>query len=208
MALQRSQTPIHWSYFLALEDDLYDLARYVDFSEPNYLTYSIEIARLLLSASAEVDSILKQLTKRQNDTNRADSIRDYFVPVTRAAPKFVNFKVSMPRYGIDFHPWSDWQENSPPIWWSAHNQVKHHRHSQFEQATLKNCLNSMAVLLIAVVHLHADEGKEGLLVGIPKLFSIPPDMGGGQRWGALGHSQLFYLNDEDNPFLAQNEHPP
>lgn len=199
MALQQSVVPIHWGYFLALEDDLYRLARYVEFSPANYETYSIEIARLLLSACAEVDSILKQLVEKVGSNERARNIVDYFDPVTSYSGKFVPFRVAIPRHGLELHPWVDWTRNQPPAWWSAHNNVKHHRHSRFDQATLKHCLNAMAALLVAVLHLHADEASNGTLVGLPKLFTVPRDMGGGQRWGELGHVQLFYLRDDENP---------
>lgn len=206
MALQQDATPIHWNYFLALEDDLYRLARYIEFSETNYGTYSIEIARLLMSASAEADSVLKQLAVKLGAVN-ARNILDYFGPVTSLSSRFIPFNVTMPRFGLTLRPWSDWTAQQPPHWWSANNQVKHHRHSEFKKANLQHCLNAMAGLMIAVLHLHSDEGRDGKLVGLPKLFTVPPEIGGGQSWGPLGHCQNFYLRDEDNPYL-RNLPPP
>jgi len=43
---------IHWNYFFAIEDDLATLSRYVEFHEDNFTTYSIEIARILMTAVA------------------------------------------------------------------------------------------------------------------------------------------------------------
>lgn len=202
MSNQQAFTPVHWSYFLALEDDLYRLSRFVDFTSANYKTYSIEIARLLLGSSAEVDSVLKQLVKKLDPTSNASSIGSYYSPVTSYSSKFLNFKLIIPRYGIELSPWSDWAENHPPGWWTANNKVKHHRHTHFDCASLENCLNSMAALLVSVLHLYSEEAKNGCLIGLPRLFSIPPDMGGGQRWWAKGHSQLFYLNDSENPYFS------
>lgn len=207
MALQQSVVPIHWGYFLALEDDLYTLARYVEFSQGNYETYSIEIARLLLSACAEVDSVLKQLVRKVMPDSPARNISEYFDSVAAHSDKFVPFRVEIPRHGLELRPWVDWTRHQPPAWWSAHNQVKHQRHSRFDQATLKHCLNAMAALLVAVLHLHADQAKDGKLVGLPKLFTVPPEMGGGQQWGPLGHVQLFYLRDEENPMRGIGGQP-
>jgi hypothetical protein len=207
MGVAQLSTPIHWNYFLALEDDLYQLARYVEFNEANYGTYSIEIARLLLSASAEVDSVLKQLARRIEGTDTPDNIGDYFKPVTGFAPRFVNFEVTIPRHGLTLHPWEGWSKKAPPLWWTAHNKVKHQRHEKFDMATLKNCINAMAALLISVLHLYDDEAKKGMLVGLPKLFTVPPKMGGAQQWTELGHSQMFYLDDADNPFFNRNIQP-
>lgn len=201
MSIPQSPTPIHWNYFLALEDDLYQLARYVEFTEANYDTYSIEIARVLLSASAEVDSVLKQLARRLSGDQELRNIDHYFDSVTGYSAKFIHFEVTIPRYGLTLRPWTDWRKEDAPKWWSAHNKVKHQRHEMFEMATLKHCLNAMAALLISVLHLYADEAKRGVLIGLPKLFNVPQSFGGGQRWDALGHSQLFYLNDEENPLF-------
>lgn len=41
MAIQRAAVPSHWNYFIALEEDLDRLARYVDLSGLNDNTYSI-----------------------------------------------------------------------------------------------------------------------------------------------------------------------
>ena len=64
MALDQASQPFHWAYFLALEDDLYTLSRYVEIAKPNYETYSIEISRLLLSACAVSYTHLTLPTKR------------------------------------------------------------------------------------------------------------------------------------------------
>lgn len=202
VSIPQSPTPIHWNYFLALEDDLYQLARYVEFSEANYGTYSIEIARLLLSASAEVDSVLKQLARRVSGNPELRNIDHYFEPVSLYSSKFIDFEVTIPRYGLTLHPWTDWRKEAAPGWWTAHNKVKHHRHEMFEMATLKHCLNAMGALLVSVLHLYADEAKDGALIGLPSLFNVPQALGGGQWWHARGHSQMFYLNDADNPSRA------
>lgn len=208
MVLIQNPTPIHWNYFLALEDDLYHLSRYVEFDPDNYDTFSIEIAHLLMSASAEVDSVLRQLCQKIEPGQEHRNIPDYYGPVTRYSNKFINFELEIPRFGVTLHPWENWTQQQAPFWWRANNSVKHHRHTEFNQATLKNCLNAMAGLLVSVLHLYADEGKTGALTGIPKLFSVAPESGGGQQWGATGHCQLFFLRDSDNPFYINRIHTP
>lgn len=199
MALEQTSQPFHWAYFLALEDDLNTLSRYVEIAEPNYKTYSIEISRLLLSACAEVDSVLKQLTARIDINAKREKLSHYVNHVTAFAPEFKNFHVNIHRFGLQLRPWDTWTEGRAPLWWTAHTKVKHGRHSDFAEATLGNCINALAALYISIVHLHWEEAKDGL-VGIPQLFTIPKELGGGQRWGEKGHSQLFWFRDEDNPF--------
>lgn len=58
----------HWQYFLALENDLINVSRYIEFSgvdNPkaiNARVHSLELARILLMASAECEVILKIIT--------------------------------------------------------------------------------------------------------------------------------------------------
>ena len=39
----------HWNYFLAIEEDLENLSRYIDLREDNFGTYSIETAKILMA---------------------------------------------------------------------------------------------------------------------------------------------------------------
>ncbi len=41
----------HWNYFLAVEEDLNGVSRYIEFDNNNYKTYSLELARILMGLS-------------------------------------------------------------------------------------------------------------------------------------------------------------
>jgi hypothetical protein len=171
MSIQRTDASLHWSYFLALEEDLERLSRYVDFSG-NDQTYSLEIARLLLSSSSEVDVVLRQLSKIYFDGSNASSINAYFPIINEHTEDFINFEVTLPRYGLTLKPWTNWGENEPPLWWQAHNKVKHHRHQHFTKASLKNCLNAVAALYIAVLYLLKAQGVDEEVLQIPKILNV------------------------------------
>lgn len=49
----------HWNYFLALENDLENISHYIEFSKKNEEAYSIKLAHILLSASSEIDVVMK-----------------------------------------------------------------------------------------------------------------------------------------------------
>ncbi|MDR2330964.1 MAG: hypothetical protein LBE58_15270 [Comamonas sp.] len=188
MAINRTSALIHWNYFLALEEDLDRLARYVDLSGQNDATFSIELARLFMSASAEVDVVLKQLALKHNPASTASSINAYFPEISQHCPQFVGFSVLIPRHGLELTPWIDWSINSPPFWWQDHNKVKHHRHNHFDRANLKNCLNSLAALFVSVIHLYSLEALQGELLTLPRLFNVGDVHFGGIRMGRYGHS--------------------
>jgi len=188
VAILRSHSYAHWNYFLALEEDLDRLSRYVDLAGDNDATYSIEIARLFLGASSEVDVVLKQLCRKHNSESPAETINAYFGAVSDACPNFIGFEVQIPRYGLALHPWIDWREGRPPIWWQHHNKVKHHRDKHFSKANLKNCLNSVAALFVAVLHLYEELGRNGELLQLPRLLNVGDQHFRGNQMGRYGNS--------------------
>lgn len=185
MAIQRHATHVHWNFFLALEEDVERLARFVDLSGNN-ATYSIEIARLLLGACAETDVVLKQLVCRLEPGCRAEKLGGYFVPLVTRLPNFRKFEATIPRFGVKLRPWSGWRQDRAPLWWSAHNKVKHERHDHFIQANLKNCLNAVAGLYAATLHLYAEDAEQALLNGQPRLFGCSPPHNAGSVLAGQG----------------------
>jgi len=75
---------IHWAYFLALEEDLHRLSRFVEISESNFSTHSIECARLLLASCSEAEVVLKLAA----GIGRGRKLGDCFAPIggRRGAP--------------------------------------------------------------------------------------------------------------------------
>lgn len=171
MGIQRNEIALNWNYFLALEEDLERLARYVDLSG-NEDTYSMEIARLFLSCSSEVDVLMKQLCKAYDGEADASSINAYFPIINANTRDFIDFKVTIPRYGVTLTPWSNWKNQEPPLWWQAHNKVKHRRHEYFERANLKNCLNSIAALYVTLLFLGKSKNVDDEELPIPRLLNV------------------------------------
>lgn len=187
MGIERQPTLLHWNYFLAIEEDLAKLSRYVDFIGNNDSTFSLEIARILFAASSEVDVVLKQLCLVINPASNAENINTYFNEITPAIPTFCGFKVLIPRFGLTLEPWIDWKTAASPEWWKAYNKVKHERHIHFDKATLKNCLNSVAALYISLLHLYKTEATNGDLMLLPQLFNVTDANFGGTGMGRWGH---------------------
>ena len=65
---------IHWNYLIAIEKDLENLSRFVEFHDDNFKCYSIEISRILMASAAEIDVICKQICVELNNTSKADNI--------------------------------------------------------------------------------------------------------------------------------------
>jgi len=155
---------LHWNYFLALERDLDVVSRYIEFCEPNFGVYSIELAHLLFAAASEVDIVAKLLCERVAPAAPRGNINDYKAALLPAIPDLPTEEVFVSRYGLSFKPWSNWAGADNPVWWRSYNNVKHERDAYFHEATLKNALNALGALLLLTFHLYS------------RVLAIPPEV--------------------------------
>ena len=168
MGIEVKESLIHWNYFLALESDLAQLSRYIEFDTKNFQTYSIELAHLLLASSSEVDVIAKGICGFLEPRSRAENLNQYREIINRNLPDFRKEQVFVPRFNLTLRPWSNWKlvkKPQNPLWWRSYNKVKHERNEHFAEANLKNVLNSVGGLLITVFYYY----KLKFSVGNPNL---------------------------------------
>jgi len=186
-------TQDYWEYFLSLEADLEKCARYVDFSESNYETHSIEFAKIIMASCAEIDTIAKELSKIISPQTQVANIVQYAGLILVKYPKIIDAKISLPRYELEFQPWKGWSSTDSPDWWRSYNKIKHERTSEFKQASLKNAINSVAGLLLFILYYNKEKnsGKEELISAFyqPRILDVVdlnPIVGmqeGGIFWG-------------------------
>jgi hypothetical protein len=156
VAILVKEPKVHWNYFLALETDVVRLARFIEFREDNFSTYSIEIARLIMAAAAEVDVVAKLVCRKLAPERRVEKINGYASVILQAPkPKLPGLTILIPRYGLTLKPWISWTPNTPPLWWTAYNKVKHHRDTGFKQANLGNALNAVSALFSLTIYHYA-----------------------------------------------------
>ena len=156
MVIHTKKSFIHWNYFLALQNDLAEVSRYIEFDKPNYKTYSIELSHLLLASASEVDVVAKGICKYLEPSSSPKNINEYRGIITKKLPDFSKEHVYVPRFNINFRPWINWTKKNKtnPLWWKAYNDVKHNRSEQFANANLKHVLNSMGGLLVSVFYFY------------------------------------------------------
>ena len=173
MGIQTQKIEPHWNYLLAIERDIDEISRYVEFDRRNFDCFSIEIARVLLASAAEVDVVCKQICRTINPKSKADNIHKYKTEIIPAFQDIPKFQIILPRFGLTLTPWDEW--NNPkgvPFWWTAYNKIKHHRDSEYHQAALKNALNSVAGLFVMVLYLYKDKAMQGKLLPSPQLLRV------------------------------------
>src|SRR4051812_46824626 len=118
-----------WHYFLSLERDLIRTVDFVEIEPRNSATFSIEYVKLLLLVGSEVDVIAKMICTSVAPSQTAGNIVDYRNILTAAFHGVHEVELAIPRYGLTFKPWSNWDPAiaKSPDWWTAYNHVKHER---------------------------------------------------------------------------------
>lgn len=161
MGIHYEKTKLHWNYYLAIERDFEHISRYIEFSEENNSTFSIELARIIMSASQEVDVIMKGICKLLGH-KKADNINEYGAIIREKLKELIEEEVFISRFGMRSIPWLNWNsENENPLWWRANNKIKHQRASHFNHANLKNAFNALGALLIVNTYYYKlDKEKE------------------------------------------------
>ena len=157
-----------WNYYLSIEDDLRNITRFIDFSDNNLSTYSIELARLLLAASSEIDVTLKKLCLFLDKTKNPNNINDYKNIIIDKCNQMINEEIIIHRYGLKSKPWSNWENGNNPYWWKSHNNVKHERNAYFKEANLKNTINAIGALYI--INIYYYKFKFSKVLGSPFTF--------------------------------------
>src|SRR5213082_2274257 len=109
MAIQATNSKLHWNYFLALEHDLEVLSRYVEFCEENFCVFSLELAHLLFAAASDVDVLAKCLCEVLAPTAPRENITNYQTILLAHLTALPQLLVSVPRYGLTFRPWENWE---------------------------------------------------------------------------------------------------
>lgn len=157
MAIHAKPARLHWNYFLALESDVARVARFVEFQPANFSTFSIELGRILLSASSEIDVVAELVCSQLDPNAKPQNINAYAKIILTSTPKFVTLAALIPRFGLTLRPWDSWTEKDSPLWWRAYNGVKHQRATFFHEANLDHALNAVAALFLITVFYYANQ---------------------------------------------------
>jgi hypothetical protein len=166
----------HWNYFLALESDLGKLARFVEPTEDNFRTFSLEIVRIFLAACYEIDVVAKQYCQLLEPDKKAENVMDYRDIITKHQPAISETKVQLPRFGIERKPWKEWSSDKQPRWWGDHNKVKHERADHFDKANLENVVDACGGLLIILLNYIQHGWPKARLEPIPTLFTFSREL--------------------------------
>lgn len=156
----------YWNYYLRLEEEFYNTRNFVEFSEDNFGTYSIEYLKLYLSVCSEIDVVGKFVAKYFNalfDSEKAN-IKTWWKEIIEKVKYKNKYLYDVEINFIDIKtniPWSNFNypsnpDANSPAWWETYNKVKHNRtetdkdtHKEFfTQANLQNVISAFAGLYV------------------------------------------------------------
>ncbi len=100
----------------------------------------------------------------------------------------------MHRYGLNLTPWKNWRKKgTAPLWWTAYNKIKHHRHTDYYRANLHNALNSAAGLFIMTLYLYKEKAETGDLIPSLKILNVTENNYAGIQHGGFEFSIVYRL---------------
>lgn len=145
----------YYRYYIMLEKDVLKLEKYIDFSNDNKKTFSIEIQKQILSVYSEIDVVCKELF--DFDPKENIEFDTYAKRLIEDDPDIVNESLQS-IYFTDFEltPFKDMiaipdtRNPQRPFWncWNSYNSLKHGRSGSFNQAKLGLLLDGIGALYI------------------------------------------------------------
>lgn len=149
--------------YINIERELRSIFDFVELDEKNKDTFSFELYSLLLRACTEVELNCKQIMEANGATpqGRFFTMVDY--KKLEKSSLLSKYTVTFPNWRQrnaitneleyvkkEFRPFANFDTSicKSPDWYEAHNQVKHNREENLEKASLENCMNAVAGILV------------------------------------------------------------
>ena len=150
----------YWNYYLELEHQFCDIRRYVDFSNKNNNTFSMEFLKLLQAVCSEIDVVAKVIASYIDNNFKGSRINEWGYALQQKFPEIKDLKAIF-NDDYEIQPWKNWEyvkeeqeikkgENKGkkrmiiklnnkcknPIWWTAYNKSKHERTSPYNNSNI------------------------------------------------------------------------
>jgi hypothetical protein len=103
---------------------------------------------LLISSSSEFEVVAKELCKIKDPNKTIKNIVDIRENLLIFFNEISDLEIIVPRFGLNNKPLINWKINKNSDWWTSYNSVKHQRNIQYENAKLKNVINSIGAMYI------------------------------------------------------------
>lgn len=154
-----------WDEYILLEENFLECLRYVPLFREHFNVWSLNFGDLLIRTCSIIDSFFKR-AMFSSELDNADNITYYRTFDDRQININTHRLIFESFYGLSskkiyenrklnsYIPFSNWNSNDSPDWWTAYNHVKHDRFKNKTEATLEVTINALSALFILnVIHL-------------------------------------------------------
>lgn len=154
--------------YLNIEESLWSIFNYIEPAEKNKGVFSHELYTLLLRACTEVEANLRAILLANGKTEpvktkaNGDSYTIHFTMKdyreVEESSLLSKYTVELPFWrkedgtisSLELTPFAAFQGDDELPWYAAYNTVKHNREANFEEASLENCINAVAGILVVL----------------------------------------------------------
>lgn len=169
----------YWEYFRLLCKKFDNTREYIDHSlnENGQLKYgkvcSWEFQQILILTAVEFENMTKQLCKlidNENFDEEKANIKDITKIILSKYPKIVKTRIYT--YYNTIYPLSNWKlainaQSDTYVaglkWWKSYTDLKHRTFEEFNNASLENCINALASLMVIELYLMKEINHSTLL---------------------------------------------
>lgn len=181
--------------YLSIEKTLQDIFDYIEPADRNKDVFSHELYALLLRACTEVEANFKSILVA-NGVSGSDHFNMGNYKKIEESSKLSKYEVTFPFWrkldgsmsSLEMIPFESFQLGNSPEWYVSYNNVKHNRDSKFENASLENCMNAVAAILVL---LYSQFGASCLAIRVGSLGF------GGPALNEDGYNDLTFYGDTD-----------
>ncbi|MBQ9001085.1 MAG: hypothetical protein IJ087_04450 [Eggerthellaceae bacterium] len=137
----------HWNSYLLRERKFLELCSCVALRPKNMVTCSDEIIDQLMLVCSHFESLVRDI---YGLTGNGANIGDFLASMQNDQAFDMNRKVwLLEGDGVpDRFPLKGCGPQAKPLWWDAHNHVKHQRASCYEEGAFENLLDALAALYL------------------------------------------------------------
>jgi|GEM_PF-6705040 len=129
------------------EKEFLSIVDYVALRDCNLNTSSEKLIRSLLSTCELFESTMRTMY----DLSGKPTFDDYLRNMLSDSDFNMDIEIQLTRgmIAFPFQPFTGAKPGNAPLWWSAHNKVKHDRATEFDEGSLQNCILALAALYYA-----------------------------------------------------------
>lgn len=181
--------------YLNIEATLQGIFDYIEPADCNKCVFSHSLYALLLRACTEVEANFKSILVA-NGVPGSDNFNMNDYKKVEESSKLSKYKVTFPFWrnlngsmsDLEMIPFESFQEGNRPAWYVSYNEVKHNRDKEFQEASLLNCMNAVAAILVL---LYSQFGASCLAIRVGSLGF------GGPALNEYGYNDLTFYGDTD-----------